>query len=91
MPRVQVHEYREYFRQHDAVKSAIEADHIVPVHRAPDPNRRHPPFSRRLNASETGEGSIRLGNEPSELTDADLVAPLIAADDARDETRIELM
>ncbi len=76
--------------QHLAAEAAVETDHIVLLHRAPDRHRRRPPFFRRRRAPETGERSPHFGNEARELIDADLVMLHIVTDNARDETRINL-
>lgn len=75
--------------QHHAAITAIEAHHIVPLHRALDRNRRRSRLLGRCDAPETAERSMHLGDEPGELIAADLVMPHIAADNARDETRID--
>ena len=76
--------------QHLAAEAAVETDHIVPLHRAPDLNRRRPRCFRQRDVPETGERSLHFDNEARELIDADLVMLHIAADNARDETRINL-
>src|SRR5712691_8017445 len=76
--------------QHLAAEAAVETDHIVLLHRAPDRNRRRRRFFRRRGAPETGKRSPHFNNEARELIDADLVMLHIVTDNARDETRINL-
>lgn len=77
--------------QRRASKSAIEAHHVVTPHRATDRNCRRSRLLRRRDAPEAVERSIHLGNQPGELIDADFVMPHIAADNARDQPRIDLI
>jgi len=76
--------------QDHSVKSAIEAYHVVTLHRPTDRNRRRPRLLRWRRAPETGERSTDLDDQPDELIDTDLVMPRICGDNARDEMRIDL-
>jgi hypothetical protein len=75
--------------QRQGAKSAIEAHHVVTPHRTPDRDCRRPRLLGLCDVPETTEGSMYLGNEPGELIDADPVTPHVAADNARDEARID--
>jgi hypothetical protein len=69
---------------------ALEANHIVLLHRSPDRHRR---FGGLLNwwraTPEIGERLIHLDDQSYELVGPDLVMPDVAADDVRDLIEID--
>ena len=73
--------------KHLRVKSALEANDVIPLHRVLDRNRR---LQRLLHASETGERAMDLEDQSCELIGLNLVMPHVASDDVRDLIEINL-
>jgi hypothetical protein len=69
---------------------ALEANHIVLLHRSPDRHRRFAGLLHWWRATpEIGERLMHLDDQSYELVGPDLVMPHVAADDVRDLMEID--
>jgi hypothetical protein len=69
---------------------ALEANHIVLLHRSPDRHRRFAGFLHWWRATpEIGERLMHLDDQSCELVGPDLVMPHVATDDVRDLIEID--